>query len=137
MGDRCAMTVVVRKEDAERFIEAVRGEMCVPEESGEFEGQVALHYDDVNYAAGISSGDLGRLKGAESIPFYGHHDGGRCYPGGVFVNDGEGRFDVCDAIDGSTVIRVDDTGDIDADEWEHAKAYHRTLAEVLARFPRE
>ena len=133
MGDRCSMTISVREADSVRFIQAVKDAIYEPDNVTEGDAVMPwadLNWDDVNYAAGIAPGDLGRLKGAESIPFYGSHDAGGCYQSGVFANDGEGRFALCYEIGGSPAARLSESGDIDPDDAQAAKEYFSIVRKI-------
>lgn len=103
MGDRCYMWVIVRKDDAPKFLGFLpRGWADQIEES---DLAVTLVYEQANYGYGE---ELSRAAAA-GCEFYGHHGQGSSYDGAEFHTSGNEALYVYMGQDESGVIIDGDT----------------------------
>jgi hypothetical protein len=83
MGDRCWLSVTVRKDEEERFLDMIAADY---DERYEDERTVTLEFHQANYGLGQP---LDNAAGA-NIEFYGEHGRGDQYGASRFHSNGEG-----------------------------------------------
>ena len=106
MGDRCFMTVTVRKEHIERFYRILPRDFA--DDISEDELTVTMEYQQANYGHGSELGDAAEA-GCE---FYGHHDAGSSYEAAEFYSEGHsGIHFIYRGVDGCGVVVDGDTPD--------------------------
>ena len=104
MGDRCFMTVTVRKEHADKFFKAIPRSWADSVEEDEL--TVTAEFQQANYGHGI---ELNHAADA-GCEFYGHHDAGSSYEGAEFYSDGSEPVQyIYRGVDGCGVVVDGDT----------------------------
>lgn len=131
MGDRCTLTLTIRKADQARFEELLRHaghlgpEDTLPSFFDEIEdddASQALHC--TAYEANYGLFDARRGWVQAGLEFYGRHGEGGTYPAALFVAiDGE-LHDVA-ALDGDPVVPVDAQGNPETDVLDRVRCYLR------------
>lgn len=119
MGDRCYLSMRVRRTDYERLEMApVFG--AIEEEHGD---TLTLSDDQANYGL-YSAREEWANQGAV---FEGQHSEGGEYSGAVFASDGKRSIDV-PAIEGRPVVEVNSDGEVVEKDLEHAREYLDVLS---------
>lgn len=104
MGDRCFMTVTVRKEQAEKFFKSLPRSWADSVEEDEL--TVTAEFQQANYGHGL---ELNHAADA-GCEFYGQHDAGSNYEGAEFYSDGTEPVQyVYRGLDGCGVVVDGDT----------------------------
>jgi hypothetical protein len=84
MGDRCWVDVTLRREDADKFLDAV---MHAPDGRDEDGPTVTLSFPEANYGMGQPL----EVAAAAKIEFYGSHTRGDSYGPNEFYSKGDGQ----------------------------------------------
>ena len=102
MGDRCYVSVTLRKRDLDRF-GAATGWFDYWSLEGDDGDVVSVDMDEVNYG-GDDDLDTAASLG---IRFYGHHGAGCAYGPEWFLGDGTRRIAIPTDADGYAMVRYD------------------------------
>lgn len=131
MGDRCSVTLTIRKQDLE-IVESVFDVAETSDPSGEY--AIECLFTEVNYGG---QDELEELRAA-GVPFHGWHDSGDAYPAAVFASASGEAVHELPAIVGESstepAVAMTGPGTFRPGDLELAERYFTELAQVQALF---
>ncbi len=109
MGDRCYLTVEIRREDRDKFVELMDDDPSQEEEAAGPADMLRLEWEEVNYGAG----SVLEQAAHDGLRFVAYNSVGCNYSEGITVGHG-GEHAECAALEAVPVCEVGVDGEPDA-----------------------